>query len=396
MRSLTSILLVLLFAGWACACSDATNSGKTPSPPPEPDSYQVETAFPDLSFDRPLDLQHPGDDSNRLFVVEQAGIIKTFENDPSATEASVFLDLQNQVTSGGERGLLGLAFHPNFEANGLFYVNYTVSNPLRTVISQFQVSPDNPDRADKSSETVLLSFEQPFGNHNGGQIRFGPDGYLYIATGDGGSGGDPRGNAQDRTTLLGNILRIDVDASIDNNQAYAIPPDNPYVGNDQGFREEIFAYGLRNPFRFSFDAQTGDLWAGDVGQNEFEEIDIIRNGENYGWNILEGNSCYEADNCDRSGLTDPVFVYDHSQGRSVTGGVVYRGPTLDELEGRYVYADFISGRIWALNASTPENPNNTLLVDTDLPISSFGIDANDELYICAFDGKIYKLTKTAE
>ena len=395
MRSSTSILLVLLFAGWACACSDTTNSGETPSPP-EPDSYQVEAAFPDLTFDRPLDLQHPGDESNRLFVVEQAGMIKVFENDPSTTEASIFLDLQNQITSGGERGLLGLAFHPNFETNGLFYVNYTVSNPLRTVISQFQVSPNNPDRADKSSETVLLSFEQPFGNHNGGQIRFGPDGYLYIATGDGGSGGDPRGNAQDRTTLLGNILRIDVDASINSNQAYAIPPENPYVGNSQGFREEIFAYGLRNPFRFSFDAETGDLWAGDVGQNEFEEIDIIRSGENYGWNILEGNSCYESENCDRSGLTDPVFVYDHSQGRSVTGGFVYRGSTLDGLEGRYVYADFISGRIWALNASTPQNPNNTLLVDTDLPISSFGADANDELYICAFDGKIYKLNKTTE
>ena len=394
MRYSASLLFILLLAGWAC--SNSTDADGNPPSPPEPDSYQVEAAFPELSFDRPLDLQHPGDGSNRLFVVEQAGIIKVFENDPSTTKSPVFLDLKNRVSSGGERGLLGLAFHPNFEANGLFYVNYTTGNPLRTVISQFQVSQDNPNRADKNSETVLLTFEQPFGNHNGGQIRFGPDGYLYIATGDGGSGGDPRGNAQDRSTLLGNILRIDVDTSTNGSRAYAIPPENPYVDNNRGFREEIFAYGLRNPFRFSFDATSGTLWAGDVGQNKFEEIDIIRKGENYGWNILEGNSCYQSDNCDRSGLTDPIYVYDHSQGQSVTGGFVYRGPTLKGLEGRYIYADFISGRIWSLNAATPQKPDNRLLTDTDLPISSFGVDANNELYICAFDGKIYQLRKSSE
>ena len=387
-----SIYLILLSFIIFISCSDSSTAGETqPAPPPEPDSYTIKNAFPGLTFNQPLDLQHAGDGSNRMFVVERNGVIKVFQNDASASEATTFLDISPRVDTRGEGGLLGLAFHPDYESNGFFYVNYTTGSPFRTVISRFRVSTDG-NSADAGSETQILSFNQPFSNHNGGQIRFGPDGYFYIATGDGGSGGDPQENAQDRTNLLGSILRIDVDGSTNGNN-YAIPPDNPFWGNDQNYREEIFAYGLRNPYRFSFDSETGMLWAGDVGQNEFEEIDIIEAGGNYGWDILEGNSCFEpTQNCDRTGLTDPVFVYDHSNGdRSITGGFVYRGLAAEALSGRYIYADFISGRIWALDASDTDNPKNILIEETGLNISGFGVDQENELYITAFDGAIYKL-----
>lgn len=393
MRFLAPLLILPLFL--FVSCSDSSTGGEQLPPPPEPGSYTVEPAFPELSFTRPLDLQHAGDGSGRIFVVERRGTIQVFPNDPSATETTTFLNIQNQVDPQGEGGLLGLAFHPNFESNGFFYVNYTTTtdNQFRTVISRFQVS-DNPNQANINSEVEILSFNQPFGNHNGGQIRFGPDGYLYIATGDGGGGGDPQENAQDRSSLLGNILRIDVDGP-QNGQSYAIPPDNPSVDNNQGFREEIYAYGLRNPYRFSFDSETGQLWAGDVGQNEFEEIDIIESGNNYGWDIVEGNECYEPDEgCNRSGLSDPVFVYDHSNGdQSITGGFAYRGSTLNGLTGYYIYGDFISGRIWALNTADLENPDNTELLRANFNISGFGVDPNNELYITGFDGTVYRLVR---
>jgi glucose/arabinose dehydrogenase len=355
-------------------------------------SYRTIQAFPELSFTRPVDLQHPGDDSNLLFVVEQRGVISVFENDSSASGKSTFLNIQNRVEdNGNEEGLLGLAFHPDYENNGYFYVNYTASNPDRTVISRFQVSGDNPQQADAGSELEILTFSQPYSNHNGGQVSFGPDGYLYIAVGDGGSGGDPQENGQDRTTLLGTILRIDVDSQEDDNN-YAIPPDNPFAGNSEGFREEIYAYGLRNAWRFSFDPENGRLWTGDVGQNAYEEIDIIENGGNYGWDVMEGNHCFEpSEGCDRSGLETPILEYGRSEGISVTGGFVYRGPTVENLTGQYIYADYGSGTIWALEHSDLENPENKVIVDSNLAISSFGVDQNNELYICAFDGKIYRL-----
>ena len=251
-------------------------------------TFRLITAFPNLSFTRPVDLQHSDDDSNKLYVVEQAGIIRSFDNLAETSDTKVFLDITDRVNdSENEQGLLGLAFHPNFKTNGYFYVNYTAANPNRTVISRFAIDPANAGEADKGSELVLLSIGQPYDNHNGGQIAFGADGYLYIATGDGGSGGDPDNNGQDRRTLLGSILRIDVD-----NQAqglnYAVPADNPFVGNTDDFREEIYAYGLRNPWRMSFDPESGKLWAGDVGQNAFEEIDIIEKGGNYGWKNYGG------------------------------------------------------------------------------------------------------------
>lgn len=364
----------------------------------QPVSGQIELqqAFPALSFTRPVDLQHPGDGTNRLFVVEQRGVISVFENDPAAASKTTFLDIQERVDdSSNEEGLLGLAFHPDYENNGYFYVNYTATGPDRTLISRFKVSANNPNAAEPDSEVVIITIPKPFSNHNAGQLAFGPnDGYLYITTGDGGSGGDPQGNGQNRQTLLGSILRIDVDTTAPGLQ-YSIPPTNPFVGNTQGYREEIYAWGVRNPWRMSFDLVTGWLWAADVGQNAWEEIDIIENGKNYGWNIMEGNHCYNPPTgCNTAGLTLPVWEYSHNLGNSVTGGYVYRGPGVPELVGKYIYADFGSGRIWALEYDGVNPAVNNQLIDTPLLIASFGVDQNQELYICAFDGKIYRFKPT--
>lgn len=393
MKKIKHWLIPLLFLA-ACGTESITDSDDTNDPPDNGDDSEeaLVPAFPNLSFDRPLRILHPGDQTNRLFVVEQRGVISVFENDPDTEQSSPFLNLENRVNdSGNEQGLLGLAFHPDFESNGYFYVNYTAASPGRTVISRFSTSDGNPNEANPDSELILLTYEQPFSNHNGGHLEFGPDGYLYISSGDGGSGGDPQNNGQDRSTLLGALLRIDVD-NPQNGNAYGIPSDNPFIDNDQGYREEIYAWGLRNPWRFSFDADTGDLWAADVGQNSRESIYIIENGNNYGWNILEGSACYPSgDSCDKTGLEQPLFEYSHTSGdRSVTGGYVYRGDKWPGLEGLYIYGDFISGRIWALDTSDPGNPVNTELIDTSLNISSFGTDQNNELYLCAFNGQIYR------
>lgn len=386
-KTFHSFLFGMLIANLACSQNQENTTLSTSG------NLKIIEAFPALSFTRPVDFQNPADGSNRLFVVEQRGVISVFENDSNTSTKSEFISITNKVDdSGNEEGLLGLAFHPNFKNNGYFYVNYTASKPDRTVISRFSVSSSNPNQADPESELVLLEFEQPYSNHNGGQISFGPDGYLYIAVGDGGSGGDPKGNGQNRSSLLGTILRIDVDQT-DGSKNYSIPADNPFAKNANGFREEIYAYGLRNPWRFSFDSKNGQLWTGDVGQNKFEEIDIIEKGGNYGWNTMEGFHCFKSSTCDQNGLIPPVWEYDRSKGDiSVTGGFVYRGSKFKELEGLYIYADYVSGRIWSLDISDPEKPVNTELFDTDFPISSFGIDQNQELYICGFDDKIYKLS----
>jgi len=363
--------------------------------------FELKTAFPNLSFTRPLELQHAGDGTNRLFVVEQRGIIWVFQNDSNVAQKKIFLDIQDRVNdNGNEQGLLGLAFHPDYENNGYFYVNYTTSNPNRTEISRFSVSSQNPDSADKNSEYEIISYSQPYSNHNGGKVAFGPNGYLYVAVGDGGFGGDPQCNAQNLQTLLGSILRIDVDTTI-GNQHYGIPADNPFAGNTQGYREEIYAYGLRNPWRFSFDPVTNWLWAADVGQNIYEEVDVIAKGGNYGWNIFEGFHCYTAapscqtQPCDTAGLKIPIWEYSHNLGSSITGGYVYRGLSVPELGGKYIYGDFGSGRIWSLEYDGVNPPVNALLMDTNLLISSFGVDQNQELYICAFDGKIYRFKPTS-
>jgi hypothetical protein len=359
-------------------------------------TYSVTEAFPNLSFNRPVGLCNAGDGSKRLFLVSQQGEIYVFENSENIQYMNLFLDIKNRVIFGGEQGLLGLAFDPNFASNGFFYVDYTADNPHRTVISRFSVSQSNPDQVDKTTEEVILEVPQPYVNHNGGQIAFGSDGYLYIALGDGGSGGDPSGNGQNRSTLLGSILRINVDTS-SNLGAYSIPSDNPFVGNSDGYREEIYAYGLRNPWRFSFDPVTGWLWAADVGQDIMEEINIIQNGKNYGWNIMEGSLCYSpSSGCNTTGLELPIWEYDHNLSGSITGGFVYRGSELPSLIGDYIYSDYISGRIWALTYNGQRDPINRLLIDTNLNIVSFGVDENNELYICSFDNKIYKLVSSGE
>ncbi|OOG77106.1 sorbosone dehydrogenase family protein [Algoriphagus sp. A40] len=386
MKAYSAILLVLIFINTTACSQDNSNE-----PPLQNGTVTIVEAFPNLSFTRPVDLQHAGDNSDRLFVAEQRGVISVFQNNSAATAKSEFLNIEQKVDdSGNEEGLLGLAFHPNFESNGYFFVNYTASGPNRTVISRFKVSPTNPNQADPASELVVLEFEQPFSNHNGGQISFGSDGFLYIAVGDGGSGGDPQGHGQNRKTLLGSILRIDIDKQ-QGSLKYAIPADNPFAGNSEGFREEIYAYGLRNPWRFSFDSKTRELWTGDVGQNAYEEIDIIKKGGNYGWNTMEGTHCFKpSSGCNTAGLEVPVFEYGRSEGVSITGGFVYRGTILKQLIGQYIYADFASGSVWSLDISNPSNPVNKELVKTS-SVSSFGIDQNQELYVCSFDGKIHKL-----
>jgi hypothetical protein len=383
-KHLNIILLILMF--WNLACSKETPLELTDQNGP----LIVEEAFPGLSFTRPVDFQHAGDNSNRIFVLEQRGVISVFQNDAQTIDKTAFLTIESQVEdSGNEEGLLGLAFHPDYESNGYFYVNYTASNPDRTVISRFSVSSANPNLADPASELVLLTYDQPFGNHNGGQISFGPDGFLYIAVGDGGRSGDPQGNGQNLKNLLGSILRIDVNNQ-DGANHYSIPEDNPFANNTSGFREEIYAYGLRNPWRFSFDTSNGQLWTGDVGQNGYEEIDIIKKGGNYGWKTMEGFHCFNAVNCNEENLELPIWEYDRDEGDiSITGGFVYHGDKIKELEGLYIYADYVSGRIWSLDVSDPENPVNTGLFKVDFPISSFGVDQNQEIYICGFDGNIY-------
>ncbi len=376
-------LLILLLVG----CSDSPVIGQ----------IQLETAFPNLSFTRPVDLQNAGDGSNRLFVVEQRGVIRVFANDPAVTQATVFLDISGKVDdSSNEEGLLGLVFHPDFPDSAYFYVNYTASGPDRSVIARYRVMANNPNQADPNSELVLLTLDKPYANHNAGALAFGPkDGYLYITTGDGGSGGDPHNNGQNLQTLLGSILRIDVDQRAPGLN-YAIPPDNPFAGNSNGWREEIFAYGLRNPWRISFDPGTGGLWCGDVGQNAWEEVDIIESGKNYGWRIMEGNHCFNPPSgCHTAGLTLPVWEYGHNLGASITGGYVYRGAGVPELNGKYIYADFVSGRIWALTYDGVNPAANEQLIDTNLNISSFGVDEAGELYFCAFDGRIYRFKPTA-
>jgi glucose/arabinose dehydrogenase len=353
---------------------------------------ELENAFPELTFIEPTDFQHANDSSNRVFVVERRGIIKVLVNSNTTATATTFLDIRTQVTTnGGEEGLLGLAFHPDYVSTGYFYVYYSATSPRRSVISRFSVSEINPDQANASSELILLEINQPYSNHNGGQISFGPDGYLYIATGDGGGSGDPLDNSQNRANLLGNILRIDAINLV--NDSYTIPEDNPFYNNTDNYSEEIFAYGLRNPWRFSFDPVTGWLWVADVGQNVLEEIDIVESGLNYGWNIKEGTECYNPPtDCNSTGLVDPIWEYDHTIGRSITGGYVYRGTNLTAQIGKYIYADFVDGQIWALEYDGVHQTNNSLLIDTSLMFSTFGLDQENNIYVAGYDtGLIYIL-----
>ena len=356
--------------------------------------YQFENAFPNLTFVDPVGIHHAGDGSNRIFVVEQQGRIKVFNNDSNVNSSSTFLDIRSIVDQDGgytEEGLLGLAFHPNYEENGYFYVNYTDYGPKRNVIARYSVDPDNPNEADYFSSEVILEVNQPYNNHNGGQMEFGSDGYLYISFGDGGSGGDPLGNGQDLSTLLSTIIRIDVD-NTSNGLNYSIPEDNPFIDTNNA-KPEIYAYGLRNVWRFSFDPETDLLWAADVGQNAWEEIDIIYPGLNYGWNEMEASHCYPpGSDCNPNNFELPVWEYElYVDGVcSVTGGYVYRGNSIWSLRGKYIYGDWCTGDIWALS-STGDSYLNEDIIRTNINITSFGVDEYNELFFCG-NQRIYKLT----
>ena len=362
-------------------------------------NYSIENAFPNLSFTDPVGIYHADDGTDRLFVIEQPGTIKVFNNDPSTTTVETFLNITSIVEQDPgytEEGLLGLAFHPNFSENGYFYVNYTDYSPKRNVIARYTVSSANPNQADTESSLIILEVNQPYTNHNGGQLDFGSDGYLYISFGDGGSSGDPQGNGQNLQTLLGTIIRINVD-SPSNGQNYSIPVDNPFV-SDLNALDEIYAYGLRNMWRFSWDPVTGLLWGADVGQYNWEEIDIIYPGLNYGWNTMEGNHCYPAGtSCSSDGFEPPVFEYAlYVDGVcSVTGGYVYRGTETPSLNGKYIYGDWCTGDIWALTYSDDGVTENEHLTQSGINITSFGLDQNSELLICA-NSNIYKLISDEE
>lgn len=369
----------------------------TPVPATLTPSPQGVTAFPDTQafawelvlngLERPIAIAEPGDGSGRLFIAEQAGVIRIYQGGALLPEP--FLDIRLRVGSrGNEQGLLGLAFHPAYAQNGQFYVNYTDLNG-DSVIARFSVSGNDANRADAGTELQLMNISQPYQNHNGGSVVFGPDGYLYLGLGDGGSGGDPQGNAQSLNTLLGKILRIDVDSG----NLYAIPPENNIA---DGGAAEIWAYGLRNPWRFSFDRLTGDVYIADVGQNAWEEVNFLPAGSpagaNFGWVIREGTHPYEGTAPVGMELIDPVAEYDHGQGCSVTGGFVYRGGALPAWQGVYLYGDYCTGLIWGL-ARTPDGAwLNRVLFETGLNISSFGEDAAGELYLADLNGGVYRLS----
>ncbi len=369
----------------ACASAPSGNS-----PPPIADSVLALTpVVGGLSF--PVYLTTPPGDTARLFVLEKDGVIRIVRSDTLQT--APFLDITGLTTKGNEQGLLGLAFPPDYAVSGSFYVSYTApggGNAGQSVIARYQVSAD-PDIA-LTQGTVVLHTDQPYANHNGGMIAFGPDSLLYVGLGDGGGGGDPDGNGQNRTDLLGSILRIDVRDS-----TYRIPPGNPWA-TDPSFRHELWAYGLRNPWRFSFDRQTGDLYIGDVGQDAREEVDIqsagAAGGENYGWNMMEGLSCYNAATCNQSGLTLPVLDYDHGQGCSITGGYVYRGAAVPAVQGLYFYSDFCTGFVRSFRKSGRgiTERHSWPALGLGGGVTSFGEDGRGNLYVLTSGGEIYRFT----
>lgn len=344
--------------------------------------------FPGLSFQRPLAmLPHP-DTAGLWYVVEQKGKIVLVETNGTPSKKTLFADISKTVdASKNESGLLGMAFHPNFSNNGYIFLSYTRSgdgqNKLISTISRY-ISADKGRTIDVNSEKRVLSLNQPYSNHNGGNIVFDANGYLMIGFGDGGAAGDPQNYAQNPQSLLGKLLRIDVNTP----NSYAIPQDNPFVGNEN-FRPEIYAWGLRNPWRWSFDQKNAELWVADVGQNEWEEINVVIAGKNYGWNILEGDHCYNSATCVTSKFEAPVYEYNHDEGCSITGGYVYRGSKLTGLVGRYVFGDFCSGKIWTLELTTAGKYQRQLIIDSGLKLASFAQGNDGELYVIHHGGQIY-------
>jgi len=406
--ALIALVLLALLAG-AAACRkeptgtpDVVGETPTPTPTPEPTAAPEPTPTPldslalalepvAAGFASPVFVTGSGDGSGRLFVLEQSGRVWIVRD--GQRSAAPFLDLSAKVSSGGERGLLGMAFEPDFNGEGRVWVDYTETNG-DTVISSFAVA---GDAADPASEYIALTIQQPYANHNGGMIAFGPDGYLYVGMGDGGSGGDPQGNGQNLSVLLGKMLRLDAAAGpqASGGTPYAVPRDNPFVSH-AGARPEIWAYGLRNPWRFSFDRKTGDLWIGDVGQNAWEEIDFqpaaSAGGENYGWNEYEATHTYPPNSAVPAGaFTMPVLEYDRNTGTSVTGGYVYRGSAQQKFWGTYFYADYTYGRVWGAQRAADGSVATRLLLDIDGQISSFGEDDDGELYLIDYSGTVYRM-----
>ncbi|NNJ97172.1 MAG: hypothetical protein HKP12_08425 [Gammaproteobacteria bacterium] len=388
----TDITVNLKASGVSGLTSRPTNASAcvAPATPALATGIRLVNPFPSLPrLTAPVAIMMAPGNSSHWYVVQQTGQVVRFANAFGASTVSSFIDINDgRLTYGGEMGLLGMAFHPDFASNGYVYLSYTSEIGGRASrISRFNLDPSG-QALDPASEQIILSVAQPYANHNGGHIAFGPDNYLYIGLGDGGSGGDPLGHGQNTDTLLGSMLRIDVgDGS---SGSYTIPIDNPFVSG--GGRAEIFAYGLRNPWRWSFDRGSGELWLGDVGQNMYEEINLISKGGNFGWNIMEGMHCYNAASCDQTGLILPLAEYDHSQGFAVTGGYVYRGSDIDLLRGRYLYADFSTGRIWALQQTGPNQYAPSELMDTNLNIASFAEDHDGEIYVVDLGGSILKIS----
>jgi len=373
--ALVSLLTILLSA---CFDSNGKTTAKSIKASNTPLTLNLSPAFNKQQFERPIAALQTA--TLDWFIVEQGGRI--YRLDKSTQEKSLFLDFSQKIKSRGEMGLLGFAIDSNFKSNGIFYISYTGFDNY-SYISRLYAE-DNT--VDKNSEEIILKVAQPYSNHNGGQITFGPDGYLYIALGDGGSAGDPENNGQNLETLLGSILRIDVN----NKSPYSIPSSNPFV--EQAGKDEIFAYGLRNPWRWSFDKLTGDLWVADVGQNAWEEINILTKGGNFGWNILEGKHCFTVGECKAQDFISPVYEYSHNEGQSITGGYVYRGNKIPALDGYYIYGDFVSGKIWALKLDDNGVPNNQVLFETNKNISSFAQDRSGEIYVIDYNGGIYEIT----
>ena len=352
---------------------------------------------------RVLELTYAKGDSNRLFAIDQRGWVFTFENRPDVEKTNLFLDISKKVNrwwdnGGNEQGLLGLALHPKFKDNGEFFVCYTKRENNHSIVSRFRVSKEDPNKANPDSEEILLDVDQPYQNHNGGSIEFGPDGFLYIGFGDGGSRNDPKATGQDRSQLLGSILRIDVDRK-SNGLPYGIPADNPFVGKS-GIRAEIFAHGLRNPWRISFDSKTGRFWCGDVGQELFEEVNVITKGGNYGWSNREGTHSFgnRPTVAGVSNPIDPVWEYDHTAGKSITGGRVYNSNRIPQLTGKYIYADYVTGSVWALtyDPATGKAVRNEQVLERGIPVVAFGEDQNGEIYYMRDSSKgefIYRFEK---
>jgi glucose/arabinose dehydrogenase len=368
------LALIVLISGLLSIVSLAT-AQTVPAAPPDGTNYGLERVTG--SFNRPIYVTHAGDASGRIFIADQGGRIWVMVD--GSLLADPFLDIRQIVNRGSnEQGLLGLAFHPDYESNGRFFIHYSDLPRGNTVIAEYAVSAENPNRANPEPQQIILQQEQPYPNHNGGEIAFGPDGFLYIGLGDGGSAGDPENRAQNPSTLLGKILRIDVDAGA----PYAVPLDNPFVDNS-AFAPEIWAWGLRNPWRFSFDRETGDLYIADVGQNQWEEVNFqpasSTGGENYGWRPYEASQVYSGEPL--ADAVAPFAEYSHALGCSITGGYVYRGEALPELNGIYLFADYCSGNVWASYRDASSVWQTNLFLQTGRTISSFGEDETGELYI---------------